>query len=185
MFSQTKIFFLGFSPCLTLIKLVEIQSPYMIKSLLSLYLWIGFKCDKPGVNVIQINGLLQTKSTPFYRRRREGGFKQVRNFIAIASFIVAVTGGLNVMLNKNKDKQTMASIVGIVFLISFFIFVSKGALIIYQASCLVTFAMAILGSVVAMYSDEKARRDGAIVTGIISLVTSLFILFTYLEFRLF
>ena len=79
----------------------------------------------------------------------------------------------------------MASIVGIVFLISFFIFVSKGALIIYQASCLVTFAMAILGGVVAMYSDEKARRDGAIVTGIISLITSLFILFTYLELRLF
>ena len=109
----------------------------------------------------------------------------MRNLIAIASFIVAVIGGLNVMLNKNKDKQTMASIVGIVFLISFFIFVKRGALIIYQASCLVTFAMAILGGVVAMYSDEKARRDGAIVTGIISLVTSLFILFTYLELRLF
>ncbi len=109
----------------------------------------------------------------------------MRDLIAVASFIVAVIAGLTVIFNKNRDKQTVASIVGIVFLISFFIVVTQNAMLIYQVSCLVTFAMAVLGGVFAMYSKEKNRRDGAIIAGIVSLGTSLFILFTYLEFRLF
>jgi uncharacterized membrane protein len=109
----------------------------------------------------------------------------VRDLIAIASFVLAVLGGLGVIFNKNRDKQTMAAIVGIVFLVSFFLLVTENAKVLYQMSCLVTFAMAILGGVVAMYSNEKARRDGAIITGVVSLGTSLFILFTYLEFRFF
>ena len=108
----------------------------------------------------------------------------MRDLIAIASFIVAVIGGLSVIFNKNRDKPTMASIVGIVFLISFFVIVPENAKLIYQVSCLVTFAMAVLGGIVAMYSNEKARRDGAMITGIVSLGTSLFILFTFLEFSL-
>jgi uncharacterized membrane protein len=109
----------------------------------------------------------------------------VRDLIAIASFVLAVLGGLGVIFNKNRDKQTMAAIVGIVFLVSFFLLVTENAKFLYQMSCLVTFAIAILGGVVAMYSNEKARRDGAIITGVVSLGTSLFILFTYLEFRFF
>lgn len=125
------------------------------------------------------------KRTAFRLSGTEGRMYQVRDLIAIVSFIVAVVGGLTLIFSKNRDKQTMAGIVGIVFLISFFLLVTENAKRLYQVSCLVTFAMAILGGVVAMYSNEKSRRDGAMITGIISLGTSLFIFFTYLEFHLF
>ncbi len=125
------------------------------------------------------------KRTAFQLSGTEGRMHHVRDLIAIASFIVAVIGGLTLIFNKNRDKQTMAGIVGIVFLISFFLLVTENAKRLYQVSCLVTFAMAILGGVVAMYSNEKSRRDGAMITGIVSLGTSLFIFFTYLEFHLF
>jgi len=107
----------------------------------------------------------------------------MRNFIGIVSFVVAVISGLSVIFGTNRDKQTMASIVGVAFLISFFINVSEEAKIVHGVSCVITFAMAVLGGVIAIFSDEKNRRDGALITGIVSLGASLLILFIYQAFR--
>jgi uncharacterized membrane protein YhaH (DUF805 family) len=107
----------------------------------------------------------------------------MRNLIAIVSFIVALISGLSIMFNTNRDKQTIASIVGIVFLASFFINISEGARIVHDVTCVIMFAIAVLGAVVAIFTNEKNRRDGALITGIVSLGASLLILFIYQAFR--
>jgi uncharacterized membrane protein len=109
----------------------------------------------------------------------------VREFIAIVSFIMAVIGGLATMFHKDRDKQTMGAIVAGAFLISFFINVKQDAILVLQIACMVAFAMAVTGGVVTIFSNENNRRTGAMGTGIVSLGTSLLILFMYLEFRLF
>jgi len=107
----------------------------------------------------------------------------MRNFIGIVSFAVAMISGLSLIFSTNRDKQTMASIVGVVFLFSFFINVSEEAKIVHDVSCVITFAMAVLGAVIAIFSNEKNRRDGALITGIVSLGASFLILFIYQSFR--
>jgi len=109
----------------------------------------------------------------------------VREFISIVSFIMAVIGGLATMFHKDRDKQTMGAIVAGAFLISFFINVKQEAVLVLQIACMVAFAMAVTGGVVTIFSNENNRRTGAMGTGIVSLGTSLLILFMYLEFRLF
>ena len=109
----------------------------------------------------------------------------MREFIAIVSFIMAVIGGLATMFHKDRDKQTMGAIVAGAFLISFFINVKQDAVLVLQIACMVAFAMAVTGGVVTIFSNENNRRTGAMGTGIVSLGTSLLILFMYLEFRLF
>ena len=104
----------------------------------------------------------------------------MRELIAIVSFIMSVVGALTTMFNKHKDKQAMASIVAIAFLVSFFINVSKEAKLVLQLACMVAFAMAVTGGIVTIYSNEENIRTAAIVTGIVSLGTSLLILFVYL-----
>ena len=94
---------------------------------------------------------------------------------------MAVIGALATIFIKERDKQTMASIVGIAFLISFFINVSKEARLFLQIACIVTFCISMLSGIVAIFSGEESKRTGAIVTGIVSLGTSLLILFLYLE----
>jgi len=109
----------------------------------------------------------------------------VRELISIASFIMAVIGALATIFIKERDKQTMASIVGIAFLISFFINVNKEARLFLQIACIVTFCISMLSGIVAIFSGEESKRTGAIATGIVSLGTSLLILFLYLELSLF
>jgi hypothetical protein len=109
----------------------------------------------------------------------------VRELISAASFIMAVIGALATVFIKERDKQTMASIVGIAFLISFFINVSKDARLFLQTACIVAFCLSMLSGIVAIFSGEESKRTGAIVTGIVSLGASLLILFLYLEFSLF
>ena len=109
----------------------------------------------------------------------------MREFISIVSFIMAVIGGLATIFHKDRDKQTMGAIVAGAFLISFFINVKQEAVLILQIACMVAFAMAVTGGVVTIFSNENNRRTGAMGTGIVSLGTSLLILFMYLEFRLF
>jgi uncharacterized membrane protein YoaK (UPF0700 family) len=104
----------------------------------------------------------------------------MRNLIGIASFLVALIGALGTIFNRDKDKQTMSAIVAAVFLLSFFINIDANTKLVHQMTCLVAFAMAILSGVVAMFSKEKNKRDASIVTGTISLFTSLLILFIYL-----
>ena len=103
--------------------------------------------------------------------------------ISIVSFIMAVIGALAAIFMKNRDKQTMASVVGVAFLISFFINVNKESLLLLQAACIVTFILSVVGGTVAIFSNEESKRTGAIVTGVVSLGTSLFILFLYLGFQ--
>ena len=111
--------------------------------------------------------------------------RKVRELISIASFIMAVIGALATIFIKERDKQTMASIVGIAFLISFFINVSKEARLFLQIACIVTFCISMVSGIVSIFSGEESKRTGAIVTGIVSLGTSLLILFLYLELSLF
>ena len=108
------------------------------------------------------------------------GEMQMRDFIAVVSFIMAVLGGIATMFNKHRDKQTMGSVVGIVFLISFFLLVSKEAKVILQVACLIAFTIAVAGGIVTILSNQEDTRVGAIVIGVVSLGTSLLILFTYL-----
>jgi peptidoglycan/LPS O-acetylase OafA/YrhL len=105
----------------------------------------------------------------------------VRNLIAVVSFIMAVIGGLAAMLSAHRDRQTMATIVAAAFLISFFINVSKEAKLVLQGACLISFAMAVLGGGVAIFTNQNEKRTGGIITGIVALGTSLAILFLYLE----
>jgi hypothetical protein len=98
---------------------------------------------------------------------------------------MAVIGALATIFIKEKDKQTMASIVGIAFLLSFFINVNKEARLFLQIACIVTFSISMLSGIVSIFSGEESKRTGAIVTGIVSLGTSLLILFLYLELSLF
>jgi hypothetical protein len=103
------------------------------------------------------------------------------DIIAVVSFIMAVLGGLAAMLSAQRERQTMGTIVAVVFLISFFINVSKEATWILRGACLLAFAMAVLGGGIAILTNQDEKRTGAIVTGIVSLATSLVILFLFLK----
>ena len=127
--------------------------------------------------------LIISKCHSHYRIGSLEGGRKVRELFAIVSFVMAVVGGLATMFLKDRDKQTMGSIVAGAFLISFFINVHQEAKLLLQLACLVSFAMAVTGGVVTIFSNEKNRRAGAIGIGIVALGTTLFILFMYLEFR--
>jgi hypothetical protein len=103
--------------------------------------------------------------------------------ISIVSFIMAVIGALATIFINNRDKQTMGAVVGVAFLLSFFINVNKESQIILQAACIVAFILSLIGGIVAIFSNEESRRTGAIVTGIVSLGTCLIILLLYLGFQ--
>ena len=108
----------------------------------------------------------------------------MRNLISVVSFIMAVIGGMAAMFSPHRERQTMATIVAIAFLISFFINVDKEARLILQGACLIAFAMAVLGGGVGIFTSHDEKRTGGIVTGIVALCTSLLILFLYLDFYL-
>ena len=108
----------------------------------------------------------------------------MRNLISVVSFIMAVIGGIAAMFSPHRDRQTMATIVAIAFLISFFINVNKEARLILQGASLIAFALAVLGGGIAIFTSQDEKRTGGIVTGIVALGTSLVILFLYLDFYL-
>jgi hypothetical protein len=139
----------------------------------------------PGkrIYIYKLTTLSSVKDEVF--RKGINGATQLRYFISIASFIMAVFGALAVLFIKNRDKQTMASVVAIVFLLSFLINVRSADQVFLQITCITTFALALLGGAVTIFSNEEYRRTGAIFTAIVSLCVSLMILFAYLEFRLF
>jgi len=111
------------------------------------------------------------------------GVATVGELISIVSFIMAVIGALAAVFINNRDKQTMAAVVGVAFLVSFFINVSKNSQLILQAACIIAFIISVIGGTVAIFSNEESKRSGAIVTGVVSLGTSLLILFSYLGFH--
>jgi uncharacterized membrane protein len=102
--------------------------------------------------------------------------------IAIVSFVMSVVGAMAAVFSSNRDKQTMASIVAAVFLISFFVNVNEEPRIVLQTACVVAFAVSITGATVAIFSNEESRRSSAIFAGVVSLGTCLLILFFYLGF---
>lgn len=121
----------------------------------------------------------------FIFTKYEIGIKNVQELISIVSFVMAVIGALASMFIAKRDKQTMASIVGVAFLISFFINARKDHEQFLKIACAIAFAISVLGGIVAIFSSEDNKRNGAIVASIISLGTSLLILFLYIEFSLF
>lgn len=96
---------------------------------------------------------------------------------------MAVFSGIVVLFIKDNDKQKMASIVAVLFLISFLINIEGTAYLFLRIACLVTFALALLSGVVSIFGKEDYRRWGAIITGIVSLGVSLLILFIFIEFQ--
>jgi len=110
---------------------------------------------------------------------------KLQELISIVSFVMAVIGALASMLITERDKQTMASIVGGAFLLSFFINVRKDQQLFLKIACAIAFAIAVSGGIVAIFSGKDSKRSGAIVASMISLGTSLLILFLYLELSLF
>jgi uncharacterized membrane protein len=98
---------------------------------------------------------------------------------------MAVFGALAVLFIRNREQQTMASFVALVFLASFLVNVQSTAQVFLQITCITTFGLALLSGVVTIFSSEEYRRTGAIFTGIVSLCVSLLILFAYLETPLF
>jgi hypothetical protein len=109
----------------------------------------------------------------------------MREVISVVSFVMAAIGALATLIVEQRDKQIMASIVGMVFLLSFFINVDSKSELILRTSCVVFFSISVLGGVMAIFSNVEMRRTGSIITGIVSLGASLLILFAYIEFKIF
>lgn len=109
----------------------------------------------------------------------------MQELISIVSFVMAVIGALASMFINGRDKQTMASIVGFAFLISFFINVRQDHQLFLKIACAVAFALSVLSGIIAIFSSADSKRNGAIVASTISLGTSLLILFLYLKIGLF
>ena len=96
---------------------------------------------------------------------------------------MAVFGSLVALFIKDREKQKMASIVALVFLLSFFINVSGAEKLFLQIACMTSFALAVLSGTVTIFSDRDYTRIGSMIIGVIALGVSLLILFAYLEFR--
>jgi len=95
---------------------------------------------------------------------------------------MAVIGALAAIFVSDRDKQTMASVVGFAFLLSFFVNVGRESRWILSAACVVAFALSLTGGAVAIFSNKESQRTGAMATGMVSLGTSLLILFSYLGY---
>lgn len=103
--------------------------------------------------------------------------------ISIVSFVMAVMGALAAIFLNHRDKQTMAAVVAVAFLVSFFINVDRDSKLILKIACIVAFLISVTGGTMAIFSNEESKRTGAMVTGIVSLGISILILFSYLEFN--
>jgi len=93
---------------------------------------------------------------------------------------MAVIGGLATIFYNDRKIQAMSSIVALVFLLSFFINVDKEAKMLHQIAGAVAFAMSVLGGVICIFTKKEKNREGALITSIVSLGTSLLILFLYI-----
>ena len=109
----------------------------------------------------------------------------MRNLISIISFFMAVFGSLAVMFIRDREKQKMASMVALVFLLAFFINIGGTQNLFLKIACLIAFAISILGGIVTIFSNVEHTRIGAMVVGVVALGVSLLILFTSIEFPFF
>jgi hypothetical protein len=109
----------------------------------------------------------------------------LRNLISIISFLMAVFGSLAVMFIRDREKQKMASMVALVFLLAFFINIGGTQNLFLKIACLIAFAISILGGIITIFSNVEYTRIGAMVVGVVALGVSLLILFTYIELPFF
>ena len=109
----------------------------------------------------------------------------MRNLISIVSFFMAVFGSLAVMFIRDREKQKMASMVALVFLLAFFINIGGTQNLFLKIACLIAFAISILGGIVTIFSNVEYTRIGAMIVGMVALGVSLLILFVYIEFPFF
>jgi hypothetical protein len=98
---------------------------------------------------------------------------------------MAVFGSLAVMFIRDREKQKMASMVALVFLLAFFVNIGGTHNLFLKIACLIAFAISILGGIVTIFSDVEYTRIGAMVVGMVALGVSLLILFVYIEFPFF
>ena len=98
---------------------------------------------------------------------------------------MAVFGSLAVMFIRDREKQKMASMVALVFLLAFFINIGGSQNLFLKIACLVSFAISILGGIVTIFSNVEYTRIGAMIVGMVALGVSLLILFVYIEFPFF
>jgi hypothetical protein len=73
---------------------------------------------------------------------------------------MVVIGAMAAMFSAHRDRQTMAAIVAIAFLIPFFKNVDKEARLILQGAWLIVFATAVLGGGVAIFTSQDEKRTG-------------------------
>lgn len=104
--------------------------------------------------------------------------------ISVVSLAMAAVGALATVIVEQRDKQNMASIVGLAFLLSFFINVERESELILKIACIVFFGIAVASGITAIFSNVETRRASSVITGIVCLCTSLIILFGYMEFNL-
>jgi hypothetical protein len=98
---------------------------------------------------------------------------------------MAVFGSLAVMFIRDREKQKMASMVALVFLLAFFVNIGGTQNLFLKIACLIAFAISILGGIITIFSNVEYTRIGAMVVGVVALGVSLLILFTCIEFPLF
>ena len=98
---------------------------------------------------------------------------------------MAVFGSLAVMFIRDREKQKMASMVALAFLLAFFINIGGTQNLFLKIACLIAFAISILGGIVTIFSNVEYTRIGAMVVGMVALGVSLLILFIYIEFPFF
>jgi len=107
----------------------------------------------------------------------------MQEIISVISLAMAAVGALATVAVEQKDKQNMASIVGLAFLLSFFINVERESGLILPIACIVFFGISVAGGIIAIFSNVEARRISSVITGIVCLCTSLIILFGYMDLK--
>ena len=98
---------------------------------------------------------------------------------------MAVFGSLAVMFIRDREKQKMASMVALVFLLAFLINIGGTQNLFLKIACLIAFALSILGGIVTIFSNTEYTRIGAMIVGVVALGVSLLLLFVYVDFPFF
>ena len=98
---------------------------------------------------------------------------------------MAVFGSLAAMFIRDREKQKMASMVALVFLLAFFINIGGTQDLFLKIACLIAFALSILGGIVTIFSNTEYTRIGAMIVGVVALGVSLLLLFVYVDFPFF
>ena len=150
---------------------------------MTFYEFIKFSDSIRKIETMALSGRARINLTP--TRIHKQGQVDLRNLIAIISFFMAVFGSLAVMFIRDREKQKMASMVALVFLLAFFINLGGTNNLFLKIACLIAFAISILGGIVTIFSNVEFTRIGAMIVGVVALGVCLMILFVYIELPFF